>query len=54
VWGFFDIYMWKGIWDGLNCVAGMNFEEAWAALIVGTGILVATKSYRFGERPSSR
>jgi hypothetical protein len=38
--------MWKGIWDGLNCVAGMNVPEAVAALCLGTTVLVATKSFR--------
>ena len=46
MWGFFDIYMWKGIWDGLNCVAGFNVTEASIALAVGTTVLVFAKSYR--------
>jgi hypothetical protein len=32
--------MWKGIWDGLNCVAGMNVPEASVALFIGTTVLV--------------
>jgi len=46
VWGFCDIYMWKGVWDGLDCIFGMNYVSAIVPFVIGTMILVFTKSFR--------
>ena len=26
-WGFTDIYFWKGIWDGFNCLFDVKFDK---------------------------
>ena len=36
--GFFDIYYWKAIWDGTNCLFGLNYTVA--ASTLGLGVLV--------------
>ena len=36
-----DIYLWKGIWDGVDCWCGRNAYTAICTLIGGTVVLIA-------------
>ncbi len=46
VWGIADIYLWKGIWDGVDCWCGRNEVTATATLIGGIVALVALGGLR--------
>ena len=35
VWGFADIYLWKSIWDGINCLFGKNELTGTATMLIG-------------------
>ena len=42
VWGFADIYLWKGIWDGVDCYLAEEKKDwniAAATLTIGVLIL---------------
>ena len=43
--GFFDIYYWKGVWDGFNCLWGSGEKSPIAALVtLGGGVAALTLS----------
>ena len=43
IWGFSDIYLWKGIWDGIDCYfAGGEKDWTVALATLATGIIVLT------------
>ena len=41
IWGFSDVYMWKGIWDGIDCFFSDGKKE-WtiAATTVSIGVVI--------------
>ena len=43
IWGFSDVYMWKGIWDGVDCFFAEG-EKDWiiAASTLSIGVVVLT------------
>ena len=45
IWGISDVYMWKGIWDGVDCYfAGAEEEKDWtiAATTLSIGVVILT------------
>lgn len=40
-WGTIDILMWKGLWDGIDCVFGKSQIVSITTLCIGTIILAA-------------
>ena len=43
IWGFADIYLWKGIWDGVDCYfAGGKKDWAVAATTFTVGLIILT------------
>ena len=58
IWGFADVYMWKGIWEGVDCVLADGKKDWFVAigtLTFGTACLIAAgkrrglKSHIFGN-----
>jgi hypothetical protein len=43
IWGFSDVYMWKGIWDGVDCFFAEG-EKDWiiAASTLSIGVVILT------------
>ena len=43
IWGFSDIYLWKGIWDGVDCYfAGGEKDWKVAATTFAVGVIILT------------
>ena len=40
-WGFADIYLWKSVWDGINCLFGKTFLTSISTLLIGIVGLLA-------------
>ena len=43
IWGFSDVYMWKGIWDGVDCFFAEGKKD-WviAASTLSIGVVILT------------
>ena len=46
VWGFCDIYYWKAVWDGVDCIFGKSIGTGAGTLCIGLAVLAAFKSLR--------
>ena len=43
IWGFSDIYLWKGLWDGIDCYfAGGEKDWTVAATTFAIGVTILT------------
>ena len=43
IWGFSDIYLWKGLWDGIDCYfAGGEKDWTVAATTFAVGVIILT------------
>ena len=45
-WGFVDIILWKGIWDGINCIFGQEYLTATITFCLGLVVLTAFGTLR--------
>ena len=48
IWGFSDIYLWKGLWDGVDCYFSGG-EKDWgvAATTFTVGIVILTLAGKY-------
>ena len=46
VWGFCDIYYWKAVWDGIDCIFGKSIETGIGTLCIGLFVLAVFKCLR--------
>lgn len=46
VLGLFDIYYWKGLWDGINCVIELKWYISLATFLIGSIGLIILGTYR--------
>ncbi|XP_023335090.1 uncharacterized protein LOC111706445 [Eurytemora carolleeae] len=46
LWGITDIMLWKGVWDGLDLVAGIHWQVSLSSLSVGVIILSVTRTLK--------
>lgn len=45
-WGFVDIFFWKSIWDGVDCLFGRTYLTASLTLCGGSLVLICARSLR--------
>ena len=45
-WGFVDIYYWKAVWDGVDCIFGKSIYTGTGTLILGMLVLASFKSLK--------
>ena len=43
---FFDIWYWKGVWDGYDCLFGFGVVQSTCTLLIGTGTLTVIRRFR--------
>lgn len=46
VWGFLDIFFWRGLWDGVNCWIGYTKLVSACTLGIGVIVLIAARRFR--------
>ena len=53
-WGFADIMMWKGLWEGYDYFAGLGLHQSLVTSVLGLAVLLCTTTLKSAMCPPVR
>ena len=53
-WGFADIMMWKGLWEGYDYFAGLGLHQSLVTSVLGLAVLLSTTTLKSAMCPPVR